>query len=316
MATDGIRPDLKVTIPPSNELPCECMMCTILKDLTKEEQGNLPCLRRIPTRYLVEKGIVSRRGFERKPRSEYQELSPIELPAELPAELLAKLPVELPAEVPSQLPAESSTKAVAKLPTDVPVELPADPPASQQEEEQINGIPLSVVLVLRQIYKETEGIVSPDASPIQDADEPSTASTDTRSDSSQELPEPSIRFSIDKLIDEGRPQAWPHPESVLMVSDVGNVERRPTVVSPSMVQRAVPQAASVGFSEYIAWCPRFDTSASVGPYSPGYGDSPQPQYQAYSPGCGDYPQPQYQAYNPDYEAFSPQPKYQAYRHGL
>ncbi|KAK8183809.1 hypothetical protein BC567DRAFT_260066 [Phyllosticta citribraziliensis] len=167
-------------------------------------------------------------------------------------------PVELPAVVPVELPGESSTRGLVELPGDFPApfELPADSIVSQQEEELINGIPVSAVLFLRQIYRESEAIAPPDTSPTPDTEQPSS-NADTSSVSSEELPEPSIRFSIDNLIDEGKPQAWPHPESVLM--------------------RAVSQTASVGHSEYIAWSPRFETLETVSP-------SPKPKYVAYRPG--------------------------------
>ncbi|KAK8174249.1 hypothetical protein IWX90DRAFT_512611 [Phyllosticta citrichinensis] len=244
MANNDGRPYLTLTTPPSNEPPCECMMCNISKDLTKEDQASLPCLKRIPTRHLVEKGILSRNDRLPMSRSQKRRQSPAELPAVVPVEL--------------------------------PVELPADSPVSKPEEELINGIPVSAVLFLRQIYRESEGIAYPDTSPNPDTEQPSS-NADTSSVSSEELPEPSIRFSIDNLINEGKPQVWPHPESVLMVSDVGNVEHKPTLMPPSTLQRAVSHTASVGFSGYVAWSPRFETLETVSP-------SPKPKYVAYRPG--------------------------------
>ncbi|KAK8165581.1 hypothetical protein BKA80DRAFT_328510 [Phyllosticta citrichinensis] len=238
------------------------MMCNISKDLTKEDQASLPCLKRIPTRHLVEKGILSRN--DRLPMSRSQKRR--------------QSPAELPAVVPVELPGESSTRWLVELPGDFPgsVELPADSPVSKPEEELINGIPVSAVLFLRQIYRESEGIAYPDTSPNPDTEQPSS-NADTSSVSSEELPEPSIRFSIDNLINEGKPQVWPHPESVLMVSDVGNVEHKPTLMPPSTLQRAVSHTASVGFSGYVAWSPRFETLETVSP-------SPKPKYVAYRPG--------------------------------
>ncbi|KAK8200267.1 hypothetical protein HDK77DRAFT_442065 [Phyllosticta capitalensis] len=249
--TEG-KPDLKVAIPPSTEPPCECMMCAILKDLTKEENTSFPCLRRIPTRHLVKGGILSRKGQQ----------SPIELPAGIPAEVLSKLRAELPADVPVELPAKLPVETLVELPAPVPVELPDN--EVQPMPQEIDGIPISVVLLLRQIYKEEEKRASRGASSSKDAKEPDSAST-TCSDS-EDLPEPKIRPSIYQLIDEGKPQEWPHKNDDLLCN-VGSVEQKPTILAPTK-KLAEPKKAEICNARYNAFSPRYASATPGSPYPP------------------------------------------------